>query len=44
MPLIIYTCTKGHEFASRKDPKSNKVKDKPQCSICGERIKSTELT
>lgn len=33
-----YTCSKGHKYASRKDPKSSKIKDRPQCGICGERI------
>ncbi len=37
MTLKIYTCSKGHDYASRQDPKSKKMKDRPQCATCGER-------
>lgn len=31
-------CKCGHEYGSRKDPKAEKIHDRPQCAKCGQRI------
>jgi len=49
MTLKIYYCkgiidgkpciNKKLGFGSRQDPKAEKVKDRPQCYVCGTRVK-----
>jgi len=35
--MRIIKCVCGVEYATKKNPKAEKVHDRPQCSICGKR-------
>jgi len=35
--MRIIKCVCGKEYATKKNPKAEKVHDRPQCSICGKR-------
>ena len=37
MSLRIVTCVCGNKYATRKDPKAELARDRPQCRICGKR-------
>jgi len=37
MSLKIITCVCGNKYASRRDIKSELVRKRPQCGICGKR-------
>lgn len=39
MALKIYQCNCGNEFASNQVPNSTKIKDRPQCGKCGQRVR-----
>ncbi len=37
MSVKIIRCVCGNKYATRKDPKSELVRERPQCGICGKR-------
>jgi len=37
MSLRIVTCVCSNQYASRKNPKAELMRDRPQCGICGKR-------
>ncbi len=37
MSVKIIKCVCGNKYATRKDPKAELVRERPQCGICGKR-------
>ena len=37
MSVKIIKCVCGNKYASRKNPKAELVRERPQCGICGKR-------